>query len=240
MVKGYEFAKDQYVIFTPEELKELEEKGTQTVEITAFVPASSIDPIYYDKAYYLAPDKGGARPYALLSEGMRKTGRSALGRWAWRGKQHIVQLRAVEGGLVLQQLLYAEEVRKLSEIDVEKADVKNAELDLAVQLIEQHAAAKFDPDAYEDDVKKRIEAAVQRKVEGQEIATSAEPESGGAQVIDLMEALRASLAKTGAAAPAATRAAVPAQESARKPPKRVQQEVQAKAPAKERARAGKK
>jgi DNA end-binding protein Ku len=243
MVKGYEFAKDQYVMFTPEELKELEEKGSHTVEITAFVPAASIDPIYYDKAYYLAPDKGGARPYALLTEGMRKTGRCALGRWASRGKQHIVQLRPVEGGLVLQQLLYAEEVRKLSEIEVEKAEVKGAELDLAVQLIEQHAAATFDPQAYEDAVKQRIEAAVQRKVDGQEISTSAEPETGGAQVIDLMEALRASLAKSGAASKTAAPAAKVSTESEsaqRKPPKRVQQEEQAKAPVKERARAGKK
>jgi DNA end-binding protein Ku len=238
MVKGYEFAKDQYVIFTPEELKELEEKGTQTIEVTAFVPAASIDPIYYDKAYYLAPDKGGARPYALLAEGMRKTARCALGRWASRGKQYIVQLRTVEGGLVLQQLLYAEEVRKLSEIEVEAAQVKGAELDLAVQLIEQHAAETFDPTAYEDSVKKRIEAAVQRKVEGNEVATSAEPESGGAQIIDLMEALRASLAKTGVSPPAGVQAAAPGAQ--RKPAKRVPQVETAKTPAKERAKAGRK
>ncbi len=238
MVKGYEFAKDQYVIFAPEELKELEEKGSHTVEITAFVPAASIDPIYYDKAYYLAPDKGGARPYALLTEGMRATGRCALGRWASRGKQYVVQLRPVEGGLVLQQLLYADEVRKLAEIEVEKADVKSAELNLAVQLIEQHAAESFDPNAYEDAVKQRIEAAVQRKIAGQEVATSAEPESGGAQVIDLMQALRASLAKSGARVPAEPQSGASA--SQRKPPKRVPQADSAKAPAKERAKAGKK
>jgi DNA end-binding protein Ku len=241
MVKGYEFAKDQYVIFAPEELKELEEKGTHTIEVTAFVPAASIDPIYYDKAYYLAPDKGGARPYALLAEGMRKTGRCALGRWAARGKQHIIQLRAVEGGLVLQQLLYAEEVRKLSEIEVEAAQVKGAELDLAVQLIEQHAADAFDPSAYEDAVKQRIEAAVQRKIEGREVSSAAEPESGGAQVIDLMEALRASLAKSTAAGTPASQADATKQTAQRKPPKRVQQEeARVRTPAKESAKAGKK
>src|SRR5690606_18814712 len=105
----------QYVIFTPEELKELEEKGTGTVEITQFVPEEKIDPIWYDKAYYIAPDKGGAKPYALLSEAMRQTGRCALARWAARGKQYIVQLRPVEGGLVMQQLLYADEVRPITE-----------------------------------------------------------------------------------------------------------------------------
>ena len=97
MVKGYEFAKDQYVTFTPEELKELEEKGTQTVEISEFVPAESIDPIYYDKAYFLGPDKGGAKPYALLAESMRQTRQTAVGRYAARGKQYIVQLRAGPG-----------------------------------------------------------------------------------------------------------------------------------------------
>src|SRR5215470_15030996 len=119
MVKGYEFQKDQYVTFTPEELKELEEKGTQTVEISEFVPAESIDPIYYDKAYFLGPDKGGSKPYALLAESMRQTGKTAVGRYAARGKQYIVQLRAVPGGLVMQQLLYAPEVRAISEVGIE-------------------------------------------------------------------------------------------------------------------------
>ena len=135
MVKGYEFAKDQYVTFTPEELKELEEKGTQTIEINEFVPAESIDPIYYDKAYFLGPDKGGAKPYALLAESMRQTGKTAVGRYAARGKQYIVQLRAVPGGLVMQQLLYAPEVRTIEEVGIEAAPVKDTELALAKQLI---------------------------------------------------------------------------------------------------------
>ncbi len=138
MVKGYEFAKDQYVTFTPEELKELEEEATGTVEITEFVPDEKIDPIYYDKAYFLAPDKGGAKPYALLTEGMRSTGRCALARWAARGKQYLVQLRPVGEGLIMQQLLYADEVRPMSEIEIQPAQVKEAELKLARQLIEQN------------------------------------------------------------------------------------------------------
>ncbi|MGH8591411.1 MAG: Ku protein, partial [Gammaproteobacteria bacterium] len=139
MVKGYEFAKDQYVTFSPEELKELEEKGTGTVEITQFVPEEKIDPIYYDKAYYLAPDKGGPKSYALLSQAMKRTGRCALARWAARGKQYIVQLRPVDGGLVMQQLLYADEVRSISEIEIPRAEAKEPELKLAEQLIEQIA-----------------------------------------------------------------------------------------------------
>ncbi len=195
MVKGYEFAKDQYVVFTPEELKALEEIGTHTIDITAFVPIATIDPVYFDKAYYLGPDKGGAKPYALLTRALRETGRCALGRWAARGKQYIVMLRPVAEGLVMQQLLYAAEVRPISEVEIPKTDVRDAELALAMQLIEQQAASAFDPTAYTDDVKTRIEAAVQKKVEGQEIAVAEEAPAPTAQVIDLMDALRASLKK---------------------------------------------
>jgi DNA end-binding protein Ku len=197
MVKGYEFAKDQYVTFTPEELKELEEKGTQTIEINEFVPADSIDPIYYDKAYFLGPDKGGAKPYALLAESMRQTGQTAVGRYAARGKQYIVQLRAIPGGLVMQQLLYAPEVRTIDDVGIEAAPVRDTELALAKQLIAQISSKQFDPGQYEDDVRKRIEATVQRKVEGEQIAISPSAPETGAQVIDLMEALRASLEKAG-------------------------------------------
>jgi DNA end-binding protein Ku len=229
MVKGYEFAKDQYVMFTPEELKAMEEAGTHTIEITEFVPAQTVDPVYFDKAYYLAPDKGGAKPYALLTQALRDSGRAALGRWAARGKQYIVMLRPVEEGLVMQQLMYATEVRSISELEIPKADVRAAELNLARQLIEQGANDKFDPAAYTDQVRERIEAAVQKKVEGQEISLAEPPVEGGAQVIDLMEALRASLSKK---APAA---AEPVSAPARKPTKRAAQEPEA-APAKKTAR----
>jgi DNA end-binding protein Ku len=216
MVKGYEFAKDQYVVFTPEELKALEEAGTHSAEITEFVPSESVDPIYFDKPYYLAPDKGGAKPYALLARALRESKRCALGRWAARGKQYIVMIRPVEDGevsaLVMQQLLYAGEVRSVRDIEIPKTEVREAELKLAQQLIEQQAAERFDPAAYTDEVRARIDAAVQRKVEGQEVTMAEAPETGG-QVIDLMEALRASLEKkparkaTPAAKPAARKAA---------------------------------
>ena len=197
MAKGYEFAKDQYVMFTPQELKAMEEVGTHMAEITEFVPLESVDPVYFDKAYYLAPDKGGAKPYALLASALRESKRCALGRWAARGKQYIVMIRPVEDlveGLVMQQLLYAGEVRSMRDLDIPKTEVKPAELKLAQQLIEQQASDKFDPTQYTDEVRTRIEAAVQKKVEGQEITMTEQPESGG-QVIDLMEALRASLEK---------------------------------------------
>ena len=156
---------------------------------------AAIDPIYYDKAYYLAPDKGGARPYSLLIQGMRETGRCALAKWAWKGKQYMVQVRPSGDGLVLQQLMYADEVRSMKELDIEPTEVKRPELDLAIQLINQIAVDSYDAAAYEDEVKKRIQAAINLKVEGKEVVMSAEPEPGGGQVIDLMEALKASLAK---------------------------------------------
>jgi DNA end-binding protein Ku len=220
MVKGYEFEKDQYVMFTPEELKLLEEAGTHTADIAEFVPAESIDPVYFDKAYYLAPDKGGAKPYALLARALRESKRCALGRWAARGKQYIVMIRPARNGnadgLVMQQLLYAGEVRSIKELEIPDTEVKDAELKLAQQLIEQQASDKFDPSTYTDEVRARVEAAVQKKVEGHEI-TMAEAPEGGAEVIDLMEALRASLEKKKAPAP------VQAAEPERKAPRRAQQ-----------------
>src|SRR6266478_9105582 len=217
IVKGYEFAKDQYVMFSPEELKALEEAGTHTADIAEFVPIESIDPVYFDKAYYLAPDKGGAKPYALFARALRESNRCALGRWAARGKQYIVMIRPIDDGLVMQQLLYAQEVRSIKDIEIPKTEVKDAELKLAQQLIEQQASDKFDPAAYTDEVRARIETAVQKKVEGQEITMAEEPQEG-AQVIDLMEALRASLDKKKTPAPAKAPEA-----EARKAPKRAQQ-----------------
>lgn len=235
MIKGYEFAKDQYVMFEPEELKALEEAGTHAADITEFVPIEAVDPVYFDKAYYLAPDKGGAKPYALFARALRESKRCALGRWAARGKQYIVMIRPLEDGLVMQQLLYADEVRSIGDLDIPNADVKAAELKLAQQLIDQQTSETFDPGAYTDEVRARIEAAVQKKVEGEQITLAEEPERGGAQIIDLMEALRASLDRKGkAAAPAARKAAA---KPARKPPKAAPEQVAAErtAPAKRKA-----
>jgi len=231
MAKGYEFAKDQYVMFTPEELKAMEEAGTHTAEITEFVPLEAVDPVYFDKAYYLAPDKGGNKPYALLASALRESKRCALGRWAARGKQYIVMIRPADGGLVMQQLLYAGEVRTMNDLEIPETEVKPAELKLAQMLIEQQASDRFDPSQYTDEVRARIEAAVQKKVEGQEI-TLAEPQETGGQVIDLMEALRASLEKK---APARGKTPAPAP-AERKPPKRAPQEEAATPSARKRVK----
>jgi DNA end-binding protein Ku len=217
MVKGYEFAKDQYVLFSPEEIKALDEVGTHAVEISEFVPIESIDPVYFDKTYYLAPDKGAAKPYALLTEALRQAGRCGVGRWAARGKGYIVILRPIGDVLAMQQLHYAADVRLASEVDVPKPEVKPAELKLAQQLIDQQTTEKYDPNAYKDEVRGRIEAAIQKKVEGEEISVTEAPAPGEGKVIDLMEALRASLAKTESARTQVT------QLGPRKAPKRVEE-----------------
>ena len=181
------------------------EETQKAIEITEFVPASEVDPVYFDGAYYLGPDQGGDKAYKLLSEAMKQTGRSALAKWAARGKQYLVMIRPVKNGLVMQQLLYADEVKPFSEVPVGDAELKDSEMKLAVQLVEQISSDEFKPENYEDEVKKRYHEAIQRKVEGQEV--TAAPEAPRAQIIDLMEALKASLANKTAKAEAAAETA---------------------------------
>ena len=205
LLKGYAFAKDQYVTFEPEELKALEEQGTRSVEIAEFIPLETIDPVFYEKSYYLGPDKGGDRPYQLLATAMRKTGRAALDRYAARGKQYLVLIRPFEDGLMLQQLFYPDEIRAFDEVERGGAEVKDTELELAVQLIDQIAKEDFDAAPYHDAVKTRIEEAIQRKIDGEEhIAVSGEDMPQG-QIIDLMDALKASLGAGGTERKAAKR-----------------------------------
>ena len=205
MVKGYEFAKDRYVTFTTEELKALDEIASQTIDIAEFVPASEVDPVYFEKAYHLGPDKGGGKAYKLLALALEQSGKAAVARYAARGKQYLTLIRARAGRLLLQQLYYADEVRPLDEVEVDDAQVKDQEIQLALQLIEQTANTRFEPQKYEDSVKQRVLEAIERKVQGQEIQVSA-PVEPQAQVIDLMEALKASLAaKAAVAAPPVVR-----------------------------------
>ena len=216
MVKGYEFSKGQYVIFTPEELKALEEKASGAIDIAEFLPAEQVDRIYLDRTYYLGPDKGGERAYKLLTEALEKTKRVAIGQYAARGKQYLIMVRPMDGGLVMEQLRYADEVRSIDEVPIPKTEVKKPELTLAVQLIEQAASEAFRPEAYGDNVRKRVLEQIQRKVEGQEI-TEEPTEAPKTQIIDLMAALKASLAKGKGAA------------GERKPAKRTESKAAAKA-----------
>lgn len=202
MVKGYEIEDNQFVLFTPEELKQLEEGSSHVIQIVSFVPLASIDPLYYDKSYLLAPDKRGDKPYALLAEALRQSGRCALAKWPWKAKQYVAQVRANEEGLILQQLRYSAEVRSLAALDIPKTTVSKPELQLALQLVDQIAADSFDPAQFHDEEKERVLAAIEEKVRGKKIVTSSREEegaAGGGQVIDLMDALRASLGKKPAA-----------------------------------------
>lgn len=195
ITKGYEFAKDQFVIFSPKELKELEDKSSRSIDITEFVPLESVDPIYYSGTYLLAPEKGGAKPYALLARALRESKLCAVGRWVSHGKEHIVVLRPLEGGLAMHQLHFHAETRSMKDLDIEEAKVSEPELKLARQLIDQLAAESFDPSEYANEFNARLSAAVQRKVQGKEVSVAAEaaPGRGGENVIDLMQALKRSL-----------------------------------------------
>jgi DNA end-binding protein Ku len=216
MIKGYEYAKDRYVTFSDEDLKALDQRATQGIEIVEFVPADSLDPLYFERPYYLGPGKGGEKAYALLVQAMGDRGVYAIARRAARGKDYLVALRPDQDRLVMEQLYHSDEVRPLSEIPVERPTLRDSELKLAGQLIEQVTSQKFRPERYEDEVRKRIEKLIAKKVEGEEIV-AAPTERPRAQVIDLMEALKASLAQgkgkggNGGRRPAvAARRAVPA------------------------------
>jgi DNA end-binding protein Ku len=209
--RGYEYAKDQYAVLSPDELKALDSQSDQSIEIEAFVPIDSIDPIYFEKTYFLGPDKGGSKAYRLLREAMDKAGKGAVAKFSTRGKEQLVLLREAQGGLMLHALYYADEVRDFGEIERgDEVTLKPGEIELAIQLIDQLASPKFDASLYKDDYRERALALIEQKVAGQEIAVGAAPAPKG-QIIDLMDALKASLAARKEA-PAAQAA-----ESARKP-----------------------
>jgi DNA end-binding protein Ku len=196
MIKGYEYAKDRYVTLTDEELKALDEKATQGIEITEFVPAGSVDPVYFERPYYVGPGKGGEKAYALLVRAMEEAGVQAVARRAARGKDYLVLLRPVEQRMIMEQLYHSDEVRPLGEVPVDTPAIRENELKLAQQLIEQITSERFRPEKYEDEVRKRIEKLIAKKLEGEDIVAAPE-ERPRAQVVDLMEALKASLAQGG-------------------------------------------
>lgn len=224
IIKGYEFSKDQYVLFTPEELDAIETPKSEGIEITEFVPAEEVDPVYLEKSYYLGPDKGGARAYRLLAAALRETGRVAIARYAARGKMYLVLVRPMngEGGMVMEQLRYADEVRDFSEVPVEEGDVAKPELKLAMQLVEQSSSESFEPAKYHDLVREQMMEMIQRKVEGEEITAAPTAEVAQPQIIDLMAALKASLSEKEGRKPAAraTKKKSAAEKSEKKPARR--------------------
>jgi DNA end-binding protein Ku len=200
LTRGYEFAKDQYVRVSDEELKALEGEASKMIDIAEFVPLEQVDPIYFEKTYYLGPDKGGEKPYRLLADAMEQAGQVALAKYVMRGKESLVLIRPAQNGLMLHTMYFADEVRNFGEIDKgESAKIREGEMDLALQLINGLANETFSPDRYTDEYRHRVLDMINKKAEGQEI-TVAEPAAPRAQVIDLMEALKESLAKRGLSA----------------------------------------
>jgi len=195
LVRGYEFSKGEYAQFTEEELKSLEQESSKTIDIAEFVPLPKVDPIYFENTYYLGPDKGGEKPYRLLAEAMAKTHRVALAKLVMRGKENLVLIRPAEQGLMLHTMYYADEIRNFGEIDKgQAAAVKEAELKLAIHLIDQLSSEAFKPDQYQDEYRARVLEMVNQKIEGKQVTSApAEPRRG--QVIDLMQALKESLEK---------------------------------------------
>jgi DNA end-binding protein Ku len=222
LVKGYEFRKDEYVRFTDEELRGLEGEASKVIDIAEFVPLPKVDPVYFEKAYYLGPDKGGEKAYRLLAEAMARTDRVAVARFVMRGKESLVLIRPAQGGLVFHTLFFADEVRDFGEIDRgQSAKTREGELDLAVRLIDELTHEGFQPEQYQDEYRQRVLARVELKAEGREVAPAG-AEAPRAQVIDLMEALKESLArrpapdkKPPAKAPAPAASAAPARPAKR-------------------------
>ena len=195
LVKGYEFSKDQYVRLTDEELKSLEGEASKVIDIAEFVPLPKVDPIYFEKTYYLGPDKGGEKAYRLLASAMAKTDRVAIAKFVMRGKESLVLIRPAQDGLLLHTMYFADEMRAFGEIDKgQSAKVKEGELELALRLVNDLTNDDFKPEQYQDDYRLRVLDLVNLKVEGKEV-TAVGPQVERAQVIDLMEALKESLAK---------------------------------------------
>ena len=195
LIKGYEFAKDQYVKVTDEELKALEGEASEAIEISEFLPLAKVDPIYFEKSYYLGPDKGGEKAYRLLADTMTQVGKVALAKFVLRGKENLVIVRSAQNGLMMHTMYFADEVRSFDEIPKgESARITAAESGLAVRLIDELSNDEFEPQKYEDEYAQRVMELVNKKSEGQEVTLAQPPQQRG-QVIDLMAALKGSLGK---------------------------------------------
>lgn len=194
LVRGYELARNQYVQFTEAELETLEQDASKNIDIVEFVPLPEVDPIYFEKTFYLGPDKSGEKPYRLLAQAMARANRVAIAKFVMRGKEHLVLIRPAQDGLMLHQMYYADEIRNFAEIEKGATPLKDAELNLATRLIDELSVDEFKPEQYRDEYRERVMEQVNQKAEGKEITTTAAP-AGPAEVVDLMEALKASLAK---------------------------------------------
>lgn len=200
MIRGYAIAKNRYVTFSDEEIEALESDDNRALEITSFVPLDEIDPVFFEKAYYLGPAPGGGKTYKLLAEAMKKQNKVAVARWVTGGREHLVILRPYENGLVLHTMYYADEVRDFGAIDLEEgSQPREKEVALAEMLINELSEEAFDPLAFKDEYRERLMERIQSKAEGETIVSESPEEPRAGEVVDIMEALRRSL--EGGAAP---------------------------------------
>ncbi len=232
--KGYEYAKDQYLIVSDDELQALEMATSRSMDISEFVPLDSVDPLYFENGYYLGPDKGAERAYKLLAAALTDARYAAVAKYVARGKQQLVIFRPLNGAIVMQQLHYADEVKQLSEIPIPDAKITEPELNLAKQFISALAKPAFDINQYKDDYRERLQDMLDKKVKGEAVDLTPAP-APASKVVDLMEALKASLARSAApaGAPAANQSTEP---SERKPPKRAPSSHTAAAEGKNKAK----
>jgi DNA end-binding protein Ku len=193
IVKGYEYRKDEYVVVEPDEIKKIEPKTAKTMEILEFVKSSDVDPIYFESSYYMMPEEAGRRPYALLSKALEESEYVAIAKLTMHNREYTVFLRPKQGGLMLHTMYYADEVRELEGFGQPDVELKEAELKVAHQLIEA-LAGPFDPEKYHDDFQENLKKLIQAKLEGQEIKPVEKPKKL-APVVDLMAALKQSLAE---------------------------------------------
>jgi DNA end-binding protein Ku len=193
IVKGYEYEKDKYVVVDDEEIKKVAPKTAKTMEVLEFVKAAEVDPIFLESSYYLAPDEAGEKPYALLFEALRQSGCVGVAKIAMHNREHIVILRPGERGILLHTMYYPDEIRQVEEFRTDTSAVKENELKLAKTLVES-LLAPFEPDKYKDEYRENLKAMIQAKVEGKQIVETAAP-THKAPVIDILEALKMSLAE---------------------------------------------
>jgi DNA end-binding protein Ku len=197
LVRGYEIEKDRYVTFTDEELKKLEAQADRAVEITEFIPASEVDPVYFENSYLLGCEPTSAKAYRLLQEAMTKADRVGVAKYTMRGKERLVLIRPYENGLMMHTMYYNDEIRSFGEIDHgANAQVKDSELSLAQRLLDDLTQKKFKPSEFKDNYRERVIEAAEQKMAGNELTAPA-PEAPHGKVIDLMSALKESLKKRG-------------------------------------------
>lgn len=227
--QGYEFAKGQYVVFTQEEVKAMNVEATNAIDIAEFIPLDEVERLYIDKVYYLGPDKGAARSYHLMKAAMAESGRAALASYAARGKCHLVLIRPMADGLVMEQLKHHDELRSFDDVPLEGCDIDDAELDLAMKIIEQRVSEEFQPEQYEDVVRSRMMDMIQQKIDGQEISVP-EAVASDDKIVDLMDALKASVeAKTGRSAAGAGKRKTAARASRKAAPTKAKSTPKSKA-----------